>query len=1176
MNGKAYKMLIEIAGKVDASVDKSISSTKSKLMSLDKSFQSYDKVYDKIAGGVKKVAGAVAAASVPAAIFTKQMIEAGSSFESQMSTVEAISGATADEMDRLSAKAEELGKTTQFTATEVGEAMEYMGMAGWKSGQMLSGVEGIMNLAAASGEELGMVSDIVTDALTAFGMKAEDSGRFADILAAAATNANTNVSMLGESFKYAAAPAGALGYSAEDVAIALGLMANAGIKADMAGTSLRNLFTRMAKPTKESSMAMDRLGLALYDDEGKMYSLREIMEQLRVSFKNINVPLDEYESRLDTLDKMLEDGILTQSKYDAQLEELNLETFGAEGAEKARAAAMLGGARAMSGLLAIANASEEDFNKLSASIDNSAGAAERMAQVRLDNLSGDVTIFKSALEGLEIAIFKKVSPSLRELVQYGTDMLGDLTRKLPGKIEKLVNGGVKALPNIKKNYERYLEPVLKGIGGVFTWILDHGDTVTSVLLGIGSALVAGKMVSNIVHLVTALSALAASPLALGIMGVGAAVGVVVGAVAKIKQHQRDLVDQSIAEHFGDLTLSLEELDNVADNIVGKGTLQELRTVLDQYAQLDEISKSIDSAADSLDKLDWMLSLGIKLSDSEQQEYQSQIDSYVASVREYIIQAWNAGSSATQSGFNDPYLTSVTTAWVNDYYSHQVSEFERLGTELSNAMTDAFEDGFLDFDESQKIAEIRAKMSRLQAELANSDFDKELRFAEQTNLGNLTAESFSDLLETVVEKETEIRKAASDVYVDAMAEATAGYKYEREQLQHVLEHSKDGEELAKAAEKLAMINKSYSELDGSAAAEELEKVGTAAEKVLSFGTNTLKEKYSGDLQSIIGQLVQEFDEEYLGGLDEAIKGTLQENGTLYGTGFHQALVDAIKNNPDAKGASELIDVLAPTVEDVEALAKKYEEAGIKMPEGFVSGMKDYDMLKALTGDEDAVYQQLLLYLSEEYPECREMLEAAIKEGENTVVKIAEGMENTEPLNSAAAKAADDAERFITDHFGRRNFTAEVNLELQYAISEDLSTVAAAEEKIAQRSKSLGEAAKTTKGKEPAKNAIGNIITSPTLSWVGEAGPEAIIPLNGSQRAQDLYNITGELMGMRGRFDGFSVSSGTTTTITYAPVINIAGNASKDDVTAALNEGYAQFKRFQQQYERETARTAWGRS
>lgn len=388
-------------------------------------------------------------------------------FDAAMSKVQAVSGATASDMDLLRDKAKEMGETTKFSASESAEALNYMAMAGWKTDQMLGGLQGIMNLAAASGEELGTTSDIVTDALTAFGYQAEDAGHFADILAAAASNANTNVAMMGESFKYAAPVAGALGYSAEDVAVALGLMANAGIKADQAGTSLRNMFNRMAKPTKESAAAMERLGLELYDDEGKMYSFRQIMDQLRSSMQQINMPLEQYNAELDLLDQQLEDGTLTEKKYAAALEELNLQAFGAEGAEKARAAAMLGGTRAMSGLLAISNATEKDYEKLTSAIDNSSqafakladgsvvplsealasgqevieqysGSAEAMANTMLNNLPGQVTLLKSQLEALAISFGELLMPTVRKVVGVAQEFIDKLNSMDDAQREQII------------------------------------------------------------------------------------------------------------------------------------------------------------------------------------------------------------------------------------------------------------------------------------------------------------------------------------------------------------------------------------------------------------------------------------------------------------------------------------------------------------------------------------------------------------------------------------------------------------------------------------------------------------------------------------------------------------------------------------------------------------------
>lgn len=389
------------------------------------------------------VANAISSAIQALKDFAKEVVNVGMEFDTQMSKVKAISGATADEMGALRDKAKEMGESTKFTATEAGEAFEYMAMAGWKSSDMLNGIEGIMNLAAASGESLGTTSDIVTDALTAFGMSAQDAGHFADVLAAAATNANTDVGKMGQSFKYVAPLAGAMSYSAEDIAVALGLMANAGIKADMAGTSLRNVLQRMAKPTKESYNAMAELGLSLTDEQGRMYSLMEIMQQMRGAFSHIIIPIEEYDAAVAELDQQLADGTIKQKKYEEALEELNLRAFGAEGAEKARAAAMLGGARALAGLLAIANATEEDFDALTASIYNCEGAAQSMADTMLDNLGGDMTILQSKLAGVKLALYEQLEPALRS----GVEVLSGMVEVLKWIVDhsEAIAGGLKVI-----------------------------------------------------------------------------------------------------------------------------------------------------------------------------------------------------------------------------------------------------------------------------------------------------------------------------------------------------------------------------------------------------------------------------------------------------------------------------------------------------------------------------------------------------------------------------------------------------------------------------------------------------------------------------------------------------------------------------------------------------------
>ena len=355
--------------------------TSTALSKIDVAGQKMEAVGNSIAGagkkmmGVTTVIGGVGVAAVKTA----------ADFDSAMSQVAAVSGATGKDFDALRSKAREMGSKTKFSATEAAEAMNYMAMAGWKTEDMLGGIEGVMNLAAASGEDLATTSDIVTDALTAFGLSAKDSGHFADILAAASSNANTNVSMMGETFKYCAPIAGALGFSAEDTAEAIGLMANAGIKSSQAGTALRTIMNNLAGDVKISGKAIGDVTIATTNADGSMRDLSDILADCRSAFGN-----------------------LTES-------------------EKAQAAESLVGKNAMSGFLALMNAGEGDIEKLSSAIDNCDGSAEKMAMTMQDNLAGQLTILKSQLQELAISFGDILMPAIRSIVS-----------KLQGFVDKLI------------------------------------------------------------------------------------------------------------------------------------------------------------------------------------------------------------------------------------------------------------------------------------------------------------------------------------------------------------------------------------------------------------------------------------------------------------------------------------------------------------------------------------------------------------------------------------------------------------------------------------------------------------------------------------------------------------------------------------------------------------------
>lgn len=566
--------------------------------------------------GIATAVTAISGMSTALAGVAGYSIKVGSSFEAGMSKVQAVSGASNEQLQRLSDKAKEMGATTKFSATEAADAMNYMAMAGWKTEDMLNGIDGIMNLAAASGEDLATTSDIVTDALTAFGLSASDSTHFADVLAAASSNANTNVSMMGETFKYVAPVAGSLGYSAEDCAVAIGLMANSGIKASQSGTALRSMFSRLAKPSKEVKEAMEKLNISLTDSHGNMKSLDTLMGDLRNSFSGLSE------------------------------------------SEKAEMASSLAGQEAMSGLLAIVNASDADFNKLKDAIYGADGASAKMAETMQDNLKGKITITKSTIEGLGIKIYEEIEDPMKEAAEGTTDsveqissalenggidaavektgnIIGGLSVKIAQESPKMVDASVlllksfvqgikknknqlknasreiidslcdglikllpkemqqpakKALDSLKKTFSSGLGSLsgvtkkeLEIIGKLFTKLADHMDTVAPVVISLVAAFKTFQMVQGPVG--TVVSVL------IKLQSVSSETGLAVSALnAIMSANPAVLIAGAIATLVGGLTLYATTV-NQADEV------QEAFN-----AKMDELGSNIESNQRSLDNL----------------------------------------------------------------------------------------------------------------------------------------------------------------------------------------------------------------------------------------------------------------------------------------------------------------------------------------------------------------------------------------------------------------------------------------------------------------------------------------------------------------------------------------------------------------------------------------------
>jgi TP901 family phage tail tape measure protein len=569
--------------------------------------------------------------TTPITLIGTKAIQATADFESAMSEVGAISGATGDDLIALENKAKEMGETTKFSASESAEALKYMAMAGWKTGDMLDGLDGVLNLAAASGADLGTTSDIVTDALTAMGYSAGDAGRLADVMAAASSNANTNVELMGETFKYAGAMAGTMGYSMEDTAIAIGLMANSGIKGSMAGTSLNAIISRLATNTSGATECINELGVEFYNADGTARDFGDVMAELREATK----------------------GLTTE--------------------QKAEIASTVAGEEAKKGLLAILNATSADYDKLSLAINNSSGSAKEMADMMNDNLSGQLTLLKSQLEGLAIQFVTLIMPYLKQGVEW--------LSKLCDWISGLDDGTKKMIITVAA--------VLAAAGPVLVF-------VGKIATGVGSVISIGsKLIGGITTLIPVISSISA-PVALVIAGIAALVAI---GVTLYKNWD------TIKEKAGELKERVvSKVTEMKDNAVKRFT--ELKDGAEEKinrlkeSTVSKIEEMKNNASEKVDEMKERITDGFqKLKEDGEEKFRDLKEKWsvkFTSAREKIVD--EATRLKEKAGEKIGEFKNAAVEKIESFREGAVSKFQEFGSAAKDVLGSVSKSGIFGFQE----------------------------------------------------------------------------------------------------------------------------------------------------------------------------------------------------------------------------------------------------------------------------------------------------------------------------------------------------------------------------------------------------------------------------------------------------------------------------------------------
>lgn len=743
---KALDKLKGDLNKTNKSLDDLEDESKNSGSALEKASE----IADKASGKFTVMKGALASlvadgfrsAISAAKEFATSMVDVGKNFDSAMAQVSAVSGATGEDLETLRAKAKEMGESTKFTATEAADAFNYMAMAGWKTEDMLGGIDGILNLAAASGADLATTSDIVTDALTAMGYKASDAGRLADVMAAASSNANTNVEMMGATFQYAAPLVGALGYNMEDTAVAIGLMANAGIKGEKAGTALRSIFTRLASPPKAAAGAMEALGISLTDANGKMKPFNEVVKDLRKSFAG----LDETQ----------------QTQY----------------------ASALAGQEAMSGLLAVVNASPADFDKLTNAVAKSEGAAQSMADTMQDNLGGDLTVLQSKLEGIKIQIYEKFEPTLRKAIKKVQTWLNETDWDSFG------NKAIKTVKNIISPFKNFSEKVLpklksglKVFGSVLKFASDNFDTLFSVATKALTAIVAFKVAKTVTTNVTSL--------ATGIKGL-------IGFLKGAEGAQKGLNAAMSANVIGAVASALAVLIPVL--------IDTKKKAVDVANGYDTIRTSTEELNDKTE--DWfttMDSATAELGDystmtNEAGKSTSDLESQMQTAQENITQIYDKAFSENRT-LRDDEVESIKK--FNEDYVNAQKELAELQSNILKAQTDnlqwQLDNMELSEEERQGILNtINEKQQEYNDKLGEITAEEIALLDQRRQKGQISEEEYSKAREEALQKQKgyieESKKQTSDLVKNALDQSREIIKINDEDFTNRDHHFKSSEEL----------------------------------------------------------------------------------------------------------------------------------------------------------------------------------------------------------------------------------------------------------------------------------------------------------------------------------------------------------------------------------------------
>lgn len=753
--------------------------------------------------------------------------------------------------------------------------------------------------------------------------------------------------------------------------------------------------------------------------------------------------------------------------------------------------------------------------------ENTALTAE--AEQRYKTLESQTQMTKNKITDLGISVYDDLRPGLTEGIGLANefidsiagqedaigDMVDSVTKKMPTMVRKAKNAG-EAIGD-------FAEPFL-AVGG---WLADNPGVITGAIVGIGTALTTYKVASGVSALAGALGSL--NPVGMAIMGLGGVAAVITGIGKSVKKAANEAKKANLDTHFGDIALSLSDLQETAAHIVQSKDLDAVRESVLAMDEAEGIADSIQDTTEALNKMNWKVSMGMELGEAEQEEYRSQIASYIQETQDYLSQKQYAVNIAVGVLTDDDLEGNNIVNQINSFYAAKQNELQSLGKQLNDAITEAFNDGLLEIDEVEKISELQSQMAKIQSTLAEAEYDAnlELMKSEYLNGGALDADSFINLQAELGEQAA----AASEEYRKAFVTAVSN---ERVMLE-------DGAITQQEYDRAVVeFNENY-----------LAQKGELQAKAADFQNQVIREQYADEIGGIdLNEKISEQMGLSLGNIVASGNAPLNWDSDLIYKGMDVGLDKSTK-----AALTDLWEVRGQEFAQMQETVRQYQEAGKAVPESIRQGMLDSAEIGALVGDQEAIYA-LMGEEARTNPEYQAMLEDLQEQGTYIPEQIAAGIrENRNAVQSAVLEACDVSIMQGLDALG---------------LGVRMPAITTA-----------GYAA--SPGAGMPGHADGGIFTVPHVAWFAEDGPEAAIPLDGSRNAIDLWEKTGELLGMDGLSGGsepltayieeaaYAGSGETVIHVDNSRIINFDGGApSKDELEEILEDEDEKFARMMQRY------------